>query len=226
MGKYYFKVDGPQDIENIKGMGAEWDEIENKWCVHNKEELDADLIDYLEPKDAFKLYEPIYLVSSTTTCWKCKKETKVYAIGCHKIQLKHPNDAIFEPEDLLNYIVDARDLAENGLYLISYVKDFGTYLTSYLKKTAQNLYRDYSQTLETHYIMNHCEHCSAKLGDYAVFEHSHEPNGAAFSPDDGRKRITAKPIFGLKSAEIKEANLSEGLWQTQSYYSEMVAFRK
>ena len=226
MEKYYFKTDCPQDIENVKELGAIWDETESKWCVHGKEELDGDLIDYLEPKDAFKLFAPIYLMTSAMPCWKCKKETKVYAIGCHKIQLKHPNDALCTPEDLLNYIIDARDFAPDGLLLISNVKHFGTYLTEYLKRSAKTLYHDYSKTMETHYIMNHCEHCSSKIGDYGVFEHSHAAGGAAFCPYGDDKTITAKTIHGVDTIEIKEATISEGLWQMQSYFRNLVVFTK
>ena len=67
MEKYYLKTDCPQDIENVKELGAIWDETESKWCVHGKEELDGELIDYLEPKDAFKLFAPMYLMTSTWT---------------------------------------------------------------------------------------------------------------------------------------------------------------
>jgi hypothetical protein len=78
-------------------------------------------------------------------CWKCDRSTKVFAIGSD------------DTEELLMNVTAISDAVKNELVAVSKVFFF-----------------DKSNMTEESYLMNHCEHCGAKLGDW--FLHS-EPDG-------------------------------------------------
>jgi hypothetical protein len=62
--------------------------------------------------------------------------------------------------------------------VLSYVEHLAPLVAARLQPLAPDYRMDFSQTTGTSYWMNHCEHCTAKLGDFdTVCEYA-----AAFSP--------------------------------------------
>jgi hypothetical protein len=62
--------------------------------------------------------------------------------------------------------------------VLSYVEDFAEAVAAQLWRRASHYRVAFSQTTQSFYWMNHCEHCAAKLGDFDTFS----TPGVAFTP--------------------------------------------
>ena len=100
------------------------------------------------------------LWSADNKCWKCEKKNKVYALS------KNDDKLLFNISSLSKEAVNV------------------------LTDISKTFYLDQSSMADTSYFMNHCEHCSAKIGDW--FLHM-EPDGCFFP---------GNPINKLKTHQI------------------------
>jgi hypothetical protein len=153
MGKRYLSVPF-EEKDEAKKLGAKWDISVKKWYIPDNINVD-DFARWLIKDNDYKKLKVIsdkyYIVSGQHTCWKCKKETKVWSLQLYKENKKPSyNSFIYYINDLLDDV-----LSEINRH------------TKYYKK-------DYSKTLNGYYYMNHCEHCSMKIGDFGLYE---EPDG-------------------------------------------------
>jgi len=103
------------------------------------------------------------LAGSQRECWRCKKASQVFAIA-----LPPEYEAWTVEEDP----VDDHWQSGDGLVLLSYVSAVPDSVATELRLRAPRYRVDYSQTTQSFYWMNHCEHCEAKLGDYETLEES------------------------------------------------------
>jgi len=103
-----------------------------------------------------------YIVQSSTSCWICKKTTEV---ACIVVPQGHES---FESDSCLpsEYAASLNEL--------EYLNDEPLTI---LGRLAPSCFLDYSQQADHSYLMNHCSHCRAKLGDFYL--HS-EPGGPFF----------------------------------------------
>jgi hypothetical protein len=76
------------------------------------------------------------LWSADNECWKCEKESKVYA------------------------------LSESGDKLLFNISSLSNEAVNTLTDISKTFYLDRSSMADTSYFMNHCEHCGAKIGDF------------------------------------------------------------
>lgn len=76
------------------------------------------------------------------------------------------------------------------------------------------LFYDYSRTQDETYLMNHCRHCEAKIGDHYVFKA--EGPLMPFYDEDQQSRLVFVPIskrIGLESASETQSSFLDELLQ-------------
>jgi hypothetical protein len=118
-----------------------------------------------------------YFVAQThTACWKCKQSTRVAGV-------------IVPPgfEEVEDWGNDPEVVVHDDAAFVHNISDLCEAVAARLKHVASKLYMDSSTTSRESYWMNHCDHCSAKQGDFFLFS---EP-GVAFFPttEDEMSRI-------------------------------------
>ncbi|WP_085639935.1 MULTISPECIES: DUF5710 domain-containing protein [unclassified Pseudomonas] len=171
--------------DQAKLLGARWDAQAKTWFVPEGVSTEAFARwlprpeePGLEHEPEFYLRSPYYFIlQSSTECWKCYCPTRVFSF---KLPEEHEQfeyaeedeDTGFSLESGLGYWVSHGvrvGLSNISTLSPSVIKQLRTYSTRYQP--------DHSKMAGAIYYMNHCEHCSAKLGDF--FMHS-EPGGAFF----------------------------------------------
>lgn len=164
--------------DEAKSLGARWNKNIKKWYVPAG--VNASLFErWMLVENEFAL-PPLFIVKSAQECWKCSQSSDVYCIASSR----------FLDEDG----------TDNGFTIFSNLEKIDILVEKLIKEYIP-LYRpDYSKMVEGVYYMNHCQHCSAKMGDF--FMHS-EP-GRAFFPmtEYSAKKIT---IFQLTDISVKVA---------------------
>jgi len=97
------------------------------------------------------------LLNGISTCYKCNKEINVFAFSCKA----YINKSYYE------------------MPIFSYVTKIESGLDSIINSTRikKFFYKDYSQTTNSSYYMNHCQYCGAKRGEFYLHE---EPSGTFF----------------------------------------------
>lgn len=190
------------DKEKAKALGAKWDPNNKVWFVPHDVELEPFSL-WRKPEEQENaliaiLGRELLIAESKMACWKCKKETKVFALP-----LLSPNYDVEchddDEDDQYN------ELAENGVahfmgYTNFVTKDYAKFLNS----TAPKFRVDRSKTMKASYWMNHCEHCDAKIGDFNLLNNS---GPFDIQSEDQAKAIQIKQIDGYMEAECLELSL-------------------
>lgn len=116
------------------------------------------------------------LAESIEKCWSCQADTKVHAIVLPEIVNIGTGQA--------NSECTISEEAPCALINIGKINDRAEI---FLKNLSAQFFPDYSRTASQTYWMNHCEHCSTKIGDFYLHKPSH-----AFFPlsDDEESKIT------------------------------------
>ena len=83
----------------------------------------------------------------------------------------------------------------NGFLLFSYISLLPKRLENFVSKNFENYLIDFSNTTQSFYYINHCDTCSASLGDFYMYS---EPDGAFFPMSEN----VAKQI---ELVELKES---------------------
>lgn len=119
--------------------------------------------------------EGFYLIERKISCWKCGSETSVF--GIHIPPLGYVRNEIEEWE------------RHDSSFTISWIKKINKEALSILENET-NLKLSYSKKANLKYLMNHCESCNVKIGDYCL----HDDPGGAFCPIDieQAKKIKAR----------------------------------
>lgn len=124
---------------------------------------------------SISLTNPI-LLNGVSTCYKCKKNINVFAFACkpylHNSQYELP--------------------------ILSYVSNIETPLENIINSTRIKKYffKDYSNTTDSIYHMNHCQYCGAKRGEFYLHE---EPSGPFFIQNE--MKILDLGYFNLSQNE-------------------------
>lgn len=105
------------------------------------------------------LESPIFIAESETNCWRCRRQTPVIAVAASRV-ITEGMERIEELTLISNLISIPRDLA------------------NVMAGRWPNYKPAYSKTGGGRYVMNHCAHCGAKLGDHFL----HDEPGGAFLP--------------------------------------------
>ena len=123
-----------------------------------------------------------YFVAQTdAACWKCKQSTRVAGV-------------IVPPgfEEVEDWGDGPEVIVHDDAAFVQNIGNLRATVAAQLKQVAPRLYIDSSTTSQESYWMNHCDHCSAKQGDFFLFS---EP-GVAFFPttEDEINRIVVTRI--------------------------------
>ena len=150
-------------------LGARWDPRQRVWYV--PAHVDPTPLQQWRPRTpTSNIRSPRYFLATTTrNCWRCAASTRVVAIV-----LPEEHEAFYVGEG------PADDRWQESVLpvVLSYVAYLTEPVAAQLRPLAPHYRIDLSQTTGTSYWMNHCEHCTAKLGDFdTVCEH-----GVGFSP--------------------------------------------
>ena len=170
MPRIDLQVPFPQKDE-AKRLGARWDVALKKWYVPDG--VDCTAFDQWLPKPPPppNMRAPFwYLAVSTRACWHCKAISHVFAI-----MLPPGNEVLTAVEDesgdaCADDAVDDCWKESEDSTLLSYITDVPESVAAQLRQRAPRYHADSSQTIQSTYWMNHCEHCKAKLGDFETVE--------------------------------------------------------
>lgn len=138
------------------------------------------------------------LAESTEQCWGCKESTKVVAIVLPDLTNKIPDHA-----DLGQFICEEAPCALTNVVAVNETVE------SFLSGRCKLFFPDYSQTASVTYWMNHCEHCSAKIGDFYL----HKP-GHAFFP------MSVEQAMRIRLTKIDIAIEADAGWSQSSWIDE------
>lgn len=105
-----------------------------------------------------------WLLTGSADCWKCSQPTQVSAIAL---------DGYEEP------VVDDKCERVDDRTILSYISAVDSASLANIQGFAPWLRYGRSETAETTYLANHCQHCGALQGDWFLAE-----AGAVFFPTD------------------------------------------
>jgi hypothetical protein len=102
-----------------------------------------------------------FLATTERACWRCGAITRVvgFVLPAGYEVLNVEDDPAYDCWEVSTVPT-----------ILSYVVDLPDSVAAALPRRAPRLTLDFSQTTQTFYWMNHCEHCAAKLGDFETFE--------------------------------------------------------
>jgi hypothetical protein len=139
---------------------------------------------------------PLYVVSGSAICWKCKNEVSAICLIAPIVE-----DEIGE------------------VCVISYVEAVPQFVLQFVQSRCPTFRRKFSQTAETAYYGNICTKCDALQGDHYL----HEPGGPFFPtseieaacleitevPLPGSVEIDGSPAYGLGEIILQHARRIE-----------------
>lgn len=101
---------------------------------------------------------PLFFVQSTQECWKCSQSSDVYCVASSGFISEEGTNVEFT--------------------IFSNLGNIDSQVEKLIQKYIPEYKPDYSKTVKGFYYMNHCQYCSAKMGDFFM----HDEPGGAFSP--------------------------------------------
>jgi hypothetical protein len=171
--------------DEAQRLGARWDPSQKVWYVPANVDP-APLQKWRPQPPTPNIRSPRYFLATTTRdCWRCAAITRVVAIV-----LPAGHEALYVEDDP----ADDYWQVSGQPVVLSYVAYLTESAAARLRPLAPHYRIDFSQTTQHFYWMNHCEHCTAKLGDFdTVCEY-----GVGFSP---RTTEQAAAIYLEETAE-------------------------
>jgi hypothetical protein len=133
----------------------------------------------LELDTAVNIRAPSYYLATTLRrCWRCGTETRVHGF------VLPPGHEILNVDDD-DATPDCWDTAEQPS-LLSYLSFLTPSVVARMRARTRHYQFRFSATTASHYWMNGCEHCGAKLGDFYTFDEPGE-GFLAFSPEEAAR---------------------------------------
>lgn len=152
-----------------KRLGARWDPERRLWYVPAGVDAEPLRKWIAAPESPNVRAASYFLAESTRECWRCSRETRVFAI------MLPAGHAVLDVDD--DPACDEWQVAEEPTVL-SYIGQLADPIPERLRALAPHYRRDFSQTTGSSYWMSHCEHCGAKQGDFETIDEYDSP----FSP--------------------------------------------
>jgi len=142
--------------------------------------------------DMLQIGSAIYLLESSSNCWKCGTHQPVIAIATCHIDYDAPT-------------VSERSLGDSGdddLYILSNIEDAPEEILQCVRQVHSGFMKRWSHTAKQSYYMNVCSACDSNFGDFYL----HSEPGEAFFPEDDQHASTISirtlPLhgqFGIRS---------------------------
>jgi Domain of unknown function (DUF5710) len=165
--------------DEAKALGARWDPQRRLWYV-------PDNIDSLPLRKWMPVSQSpnvraasYFLAEAARDCWRCSAQTRVFGIV-----LPAGYEALHMDDDPASDYWEAIDEPT----MLSYVTFVADPIPARLSNLAPLYRTDYSQTTQSFYWMNHCDHCGIKLGDFETIEEF----GAALNPATPKDAATVQ----------------------------------
>lgn len=170
--------------DEAKTLGARWDAIQKVWFVPAGVDP-GPFGRWLPTELEINVRSSSYFIAhSSRCCWKCGQLTRVYgfvlAPGYETLELYEEiaTEYAWYPQEMTAVVSDITDLLPAVVVRI--------------KAISPHYRLDYSKTTESHYWMNHCEHCGMKQGDFPMYC---EPGDAFFPKDEqAARQILLHPV--------------------------------
>jgi hypothetical protein len=154
-----------EEKDEAKALGAKWDIESKRWYISHT--ANSSLFDRWLTKYNGIIIAPIYLIQSLEPCWNCGEISRVHALLSERHKEKDFSDETGEPY-YVNY---------GGIFTFFHIQSLDEELLAALKDITPHLYFDFSKKMNKSLLINHCEHCNSKLGDFYMFN---EPGGAFY----------------------------------------------
>lgn len=152
--------------DEAKALGVRWDGVARVWYIPADKDsapFDRWLPKVVEPDVRAQNY---YISQSSTPCWKCEGITRVYGFilsGFYEVsEWIEGGDDDDEGTIVWDEWTDTT--------VLSYVRGLPDAVLQRVKLVSPHWYMDSSRTVSEPYLMNHCEHCKAKLGDFETIQ--------------------------------------------------------
>lgn len=172
--------------DEAKLLGARWDPATKTWYVPPGKQLDPFMKWLPFAPDIGIRCDKYFVAQTATKCWRCGDATRVMGIvlpSGHETLESDDNGSAwwirqFEP------------------CFVFYITELAAPVATHVSRISPNYRVDFSKTTSSSYLMNHCEHCNMKQGDFAMYC---EPGGAFFptsqeSARDIRLHIVEEPF--------------------------------
>lgn len=143
-------------------------------------------------QNELQVHAPLYVLTATMACWKCRMEQTVVALGCHNLS------------DGDQDMVPVGDVSE--LLLLSDVTKLPPLVLQELVKRNPLYALRYSSTAEEEYFANTCG-CGALFGDLYLYS---EPGGAFFPKEPTAARAILLEQLAFERPMPFECSFSRG----------------
>ena len=164
--------------EEVKALGAKWDNEIKKWYVTDKNEYYKFQKWFSKPYNDFVIIDHLYIITSTQPCFKCGKQTTVVSLAADTyITFKGEQYELYDEE--INFIKLHEIESES--------------LLQYLNQNYK-FYKDYSYTTKTHYLANHCDCCGVLQGNWFLYS---EPDSPFFMTSEQKAKALSVFKFDL-----------------------------
>ncbi|EAH4572131.1 hypothetical protein KJQ78_08815 [Campylobacter lari] len=141
--------------DKLKEYGIKWNQEHKTWYLQDYKNLNY-VSSYLENKNfTFYATETLNIVQGFINCWKCSKVIPVYALGSSKFIYKEKGEWLFQPKFKIFRNITA------------YSEDFSNILKH---MNIKSLEKSFSNTAGSSYLMNKCQCCQSKQGEFFLFE--------------------------------------------------------
>ena len=169
--------------DQAKALGAKWNPKMKKLYVPVGKDINP--FRKWNPnehsKNKVKALPPIYIIESTTSCWKCNNLITIITLASQ------------------GFTDDSGPITDE-LLIYNQIQEMPTQIQHLISRRYPTYFKDYSKTTHSKHFMNHCT-CGAKQGDF----HLHSEPGAPFFPTEPEdcKGTTVIELINLKEIILK-----------------------
>lgn len=181
------RLDVPySEKDEAKALGARWNQDIKSWTI-NADQDTSKFEKWLPKTPEYSIRADSFsIVRGQTQCWKCHQSTEVFGI-----RIESGTD-----------LVDGQQEQIDGAMLAFVEHLSGDHEAKIKDATDGRLYRDRSKTVDSSYLMNHCQHCGVKQGDYGL----HQEPGAVFYDQQGL--VVMETIYDVLEAQAQVSQAS------------------
>lgn len=153
------KLDVPfSEKDEAKALGARWNPEIRSWTIQDDQDP-GPFARWLPKAPDFNVRADTYsVVRGHDRCWSCGQVTDVFGLQVDS-----------GSEDVDDHVESV-----DGCMLSNVQHVSGDLEERLVSMTDGKLRRDHSKTVGFSYLMNHCRHCDAKIGDFGLHQ---EPGG-------------------------------------------------
>jgi hypothetical protein len=167
--------------DDAKRLGARWDAARKTWFLPDGTNTGPFGKWLTSQSDSNIRCSSYFIAQSTRMCWRCDQSTPVFSF-----LLPRGHEVWLESDEFVGWEHQA------SAAVVYYTTHIPSTVQAQMRSLSCQYRNDFSQTTQTFYWMNHCEHCGMKQGDFELFEEFDTP----FCPVDVRdaSRILLHPI--------------------------------